>query len=165
MGRAVNGEHGVELVGLLQTLGLRGGPKVLAMSEPTAPVPEGPPLNYLPLNATYKPFAVAATPNAQIGQYVQPWSIPTAVAAVPPGVQLFCGVEAINRNNNITTHGGIPFFQQTIRPGVGSLNMTTLDGGRPGMPLGVGGVAQTWGAIRQARASARDTMANQLLGW
>lgn len=152
-------------MGILQTLGLKGGPKVPAMSEPTAPVPIGPPLEYGAFGATFKPFMVSATPNAQVGQYVEPWSIPTAVAAVPPGLQLFCGVESINRNNIISTHGGIPFFQQTIRPGVGSLNMTTLDGGRPGMPLGSGGVAQTWGLIRQARASARDAMANQLLGW
>lgn len=152
-------------MGLLQTLGLTRAPKVPAVGGPTAPVPIVSPIEYGAVGSTYHGIMPLAAPNAQIGAYDVPWSVPTAVAGVYPGPQLFCGVESLRRQYLTLGYGPAPFFQQTIRPGVASLNMTTLDGKRPGMGLGPAGVAQAFGRLRQQRAHAQDALANQLLGW
>lgn len=152
-------------MGWRQTLGLYRSPKVPAVNGPTAPVPIDGPLAYAAVGSTYHGIMASATPNAQIGAYNVPWSVPTAVGGNTPGPQLFCGVEAIRRTYLTAGFGPAPFFQQTVRPGVATLPMTTLDGGRPGMPLGASGVAQAFGKLRQRRAAAQDAFANQLLGW
>lgn len=108
------------------------------------------------------PFAPYATPNVQGGQYAQPYGRPTELPAVYPGIQLYCGVEAINRDWNVETAADVPYFQQTPRS---QPTVTTRDGGRPGQTFGPAQMAAAYGAIRQGRAQSAQAFASELLGW
>lgn len=107
-------------------------------------------------------FAPAATPNVQGGQYVVPYGVPTELPAVYPGIQLYCGVEAINRNWLVLTAADVPYFQQTPRS---QPTVTTRDGGRPGATFGPAEMANAYGAVRQQRAQSAQSLAAGLLGW
>lgn len=108
----------------------------------------------------WAPLAVVPT-WAQTGKYGTP--IPTQQAGYWPGLQLRCGVEAINRNYMVLTSADVPYFQQTSYPVDPKRNL--LDGRRPGNALGVAGVAKLLGPSRKARAEAMQGLQSDVLGW
>lgn len=108
------------------------------------------------------PFAPMATPNVQLGTFVIPYGVPTQLPGIYPGIQLYCGVEAINTDWMVPSAGDVPYFQATPR----SMPLvTTRDGGAPGATFGPAEMSDTYGAIRQQRAQDAQTFAAGLLGW
>lgn len=106
------------------------------------------------------PFAPLAGANVQGGGYAYPPS--TQIPSIYPGPQLFCGVEAINRNWMVLTAADVPYFQQSQQ--VNFPDVTTRDGGRPGAQLGPGIFARVFGPKRQAHSAAAADLQAGLLG-
>ena len=123
------------------------------------PVPSS---GYVPVQDQLQvlPFSPGATPNVQGGRYAYPPA--TQVPAIYPGVQLHCGVEGLNPHWMVLTAADVPYFQQSQQ--VNFPDVTTRDGGRPGMQLGPGLFSKIFGPGRQAANADQSDFQAGLLG-
>lgn len=138
---------------------LKRGPK-LTKSANGGPVPLAP--YSAGVGPQVGPLNPYATPNVQLGVYAVPYGVPTELPALYPGMQLWCGVEHINRDYLVLTAADVPWFQQTPRS---QPTVTTRDGGAPGQTFGPAEMVAAYGSVRQSRAQQAQAFASGLLGW